>query len=765
MSVEAVKLFGVRHHGPGSARSLSHALEVYDPEAVLIEGPPDANELLPLASREDLEPPVALLVYSQDSPRQAVLYPFARFSPEWMAIRFALGRGRAVRFIDLPHWHRLADTVEATDDAEASQDIARSDPLKPIAGAAGYSDAERWWDHLVEFRAGNDLEVFSALHEMMSAVRESLPLPELLSERRREAYMRKCIRAAKAEGFARIAVVCGAYHTPALATMPSVRQDDELLRGLPKIKTSAAWVPWSYERLSFASGYGAGIESPSWYELLWDKRESLGAEWLTRAARLLRDEDVPASSAHVIEACRLADALAALRERPVPGLAEYNDSAVAVLGAGNAVNLKLIQRRWHFDARLGKVPEDFPAAPLQRDLTSLQKRLRLPPKAEERTLDLDLRESNDRERSYLLRRLRILGIEWGKPARHASGGKGTFHEIWQILWQPDFAVALIEASRYGHTVMQAAVAALAEKSAQTERLAELVQLLDDALFADLAQAIEPLVAAIERRAAEAADVLQLLDAIPPLVNVHRYGNVRETDVGMVAHILTTLVPRAFIGLPPAAANIDNDAARELMKRVGAADQALRALGNAEYLEAWRDTLLRVGGSAAKVTPFASGQKAPQATFCNGRSAATHSLLAGYAHRILYDAKAIDFDELATAVSIALSIGNAPESGATWIEGLLAGGGTLLIHDDRLRNVLDGWLRTVSEEHFIQVLPLLRRTFAQFAPAERRVLGERLRSRDSSAATATAAPPQDFDETAARAVLPLLTLIWNEGGEP
>ena len=66
MASAGVQRFGVRHHGPGSARSLVHALEAHAPQLVLIEGPPDANELLPLAKHAGLEPPVALLVYATD---------------------------------------------------------------------------------------------------------------------------------------------------------------------------------------------------------------------------------------------------------------------------------------------------------------------------------------------------------------------------------------------------------------------------------------------------------------------------------------------------------------------------------------------------------------------------------------------------------------------------------------------------------------------------------------------------------------------------
>ena len=731
--LDGVRLFGVRHHGPGSARSLVHALEAYQPQAVLIEGPPDANDLIGLAKHAGLEPPVALLVYAADDSNsdRAAFYPFARFSPEWQAMQFALARSLVVRFIDLPQAFRLPETQTDTDER-----TGRGDPLAPMALAAGYSDAERWWDHLVESRQGKDLDVFEAIHEMMCALRAELEFPHSTLEQRREAFMRKCIRAAKTEGFERIAVVCGAYHTPALDEMPPARQDDELLRGLTKIKTAAAWVPWSYERLSYSSGYGAGIESPAWYDLLWDQRPALGPEWLTRAARLLRDQDIPVSSAHVIESCRLADALAAVRGRPVPGFVEYSDAAVAVLGSGNALNLQLIERRWYFDDRLGKVPEEFPAAPLQKDLTALQRRLRMQPAAEEKVFDLDLRETLDRERSHMLRRLRILGVDWGKPAPRAAMGKGTFHEFWQVRWAPEFAVTLIEASRHGHTLHQAAGAVLAEKSANTERLSTLVGLLDDALFADLADAIKPLVDAIERRTAEQADVLQLLDAMQPLVGVYRYGNVRQTDVGLIAEILASLVPRVLIGLVPASANIDADAAREVWKRMISADQALMLLGDAGYIQGWRECLGRLA-----------------------RSDATNPLIAGYAFRLLYDAKAVEFEELAASLSQALSLGNSPEIGAGWVEGLLSGSGTLLIHDDRLRVVLDAWLRGVSEEHFLRVLPLLRRTFAQFPPGERRVLGERLRSKDTGNPASTAVVGE-FDEAAAKELVPVLNLIWN-----
>ena len=102
-----MRILGVRHHGPGSARSVVRALEEMQPDAVLIEGPPDANDLIPLAGRAEFEPPVAILVYLPDKPQHAAFYPFAEFSPEWQAIRFGLAHELPVRFIDLPQAHQL----------------------------------------------------------------------------------------------------------------------------------------------------------------------------------------------------------------------------------------------------------------------------------------------------------------------------------------------------------------------------------------------------------------------------------------------------------------------------------------------------------------------------------------------------------------------------------------------------------------------------------------------------------------------------------
>ncbi len=244
------RLYGIRHHGPGSARSLREALIEFEPDVVLIEGPPEADGLVTLADDPEMRPPVALLGYVPGEPKTAAFWPFAVFSPEWQAIMYALGAGLPVRFCDLPAAYQLAMT-----DRGASP---RTDPVSELATAAGYDDPERWWEDVVEHVPAP--AVFAALAEAMVILRaQDEPDPR---DRVREAHMRKVLRRTAKDGYQRIAVVCGAWHVPALQHLPPAAADDRLLRGLPKVKATLTWVPWTYGRLAYTSGYGAGHQIP-----------------------------------------------------------------------------------------------------------------------------------------------------------------------------------------------------------------------------------------------------------------------------------------------------------------------------------------------------------------------------------------------------------------------------------------------------------------------------------------------------------------------
>ncbi|MCC2958798.1 DUF5682 family protein [Massilia sp. IC2-477] len=722
----SVHLFGVRHHGPGCARSLLQALRELQPDCVLVEGPPEADGLVAFAGRPELAPPVALLLYAAAAPQRAVFYPFATYSPEWQAMRYANEHGVPLRFCDLPQSHRLAE------EQQDAPDEVRDDPLRWLAQAAGYGDTETWWDHLVEQRR-DSLDLFAAVAEMMTAVREVARVPEPLREQRREAWMRNAIRAAEKEGFARIAVVCGAWHVPALAAQASAKGDATLLKGLPKEKVLATWIPWSYGRLSFASGYGAGVASPGWYHHVWEHGDEAGLFWLTDVAALLRRHDLDASSAQVIEALRLAEGLAALRHRPRTGLDELLEAVRVVFCQDNAVTLRLIERELLVKDRLGDVPADVPTVPLVQDVQALQKRLRLPVRADTTDLDLDLRQGAHLEKSVLLHRLAMIGVQWGRR-QQAQGKTGTFHELWRLAWEPEFSIQLIEASVWGATLEQAATARAIERGARAESLPELTALMEEILLADLQGAVEAVMARIQESGAATADAGFLLEAIGPLVDAIRYGTVRGTDTRALAGVAGGLMTRACIALPFGARALADDAAGILLRQLVAGDAAIRRFQDDALLAAWFDTLEKLA-----------------------RSDQVHSLIAGRATRILSEQQHWSLDEAARQLSLRSSRAMQPLVTAQWLEGFLGGGGTLLAQSDALWDLVNAWLMAQPEQGFIELLPLLRRTFGSFTAPERRQLAERsLAGKRGQRLAATR--PADLDLERARRVLPVLRSI-------
>ncbi|OIK28158.1 DUF5682 family protein [Streptomyces malaysiense] len=771
-------LLGVRHHGPGSARAVRAALDAARPATVLIEGPPEADALVPLAADPDLRPPVALLAHAVDEPGRSAFWPFAAFSPEWVAVRWALEHGVPARFIDLPAAHTLAWDAElppgeGEETRTTEGERVRVDPLAELAGAAGYDDPERWWEDVVEHRGPGERDPFApfeALAEAMGALRERYGAGGRPRDLVREAHMRLRLRAARKESGDAVAVVCGAWHVPALRERTTVTADRALLKGLPKVKADLTWVPWTHRRLARSSGYGAGIDSPGWYGHLFHAPDRPVERWLTKVAGLLRAEDRIVSSAHVIEAVRLADTLAAVRGRPLPGLGETTDAVRAVMCDGSDVPLALVHDRLVVGDVLGEVPDSAPAVPLQRDLVRRQRSLRLKPEALERELELDLRGETDAGRSRLLHRLRLLGIGWGEPGP-SRGSTGTFRETWRLRWEPELSVRVAEAGVWGTTVAAAARARAEADAAAAGALADVTALAERCLLAGLPDALPAVMRALTDRAALDTDVGHLAQALPALVRSLRYGDVRGTATRALSEVAAGLAERIFVGLPPACTALDSDAAELMRGHVDAVHTAVGLLGEAAA---------GAGGAAPAPVPDGTGRVRGLGGLRRRWRGVLHVLagrdtvagvVRGRAVRLLTDEGELGGGEAARLMGLALSPGTPPADAAAWIEGFVGGGGgMLLVHDERLLGLVDSWLTEVPAQAFTDVLPLLRRTFAAYDPGVRRTLGELVRrgsgDRGDPVARRLVAPGFGAGPDAERAdaVLPVLRLLLGTATE-
>ncbi|HEV2377028.1 MAG TPA: DUF5682 family protein [Streptosporangiaceae bacterium] len=702
-----VAVLGIRHHGPGSARSVVAELDRLQPAIVLIEGPADAGEVLALAADPGMVPPVALLAYVPEAPRVSAFWPYAVFSPEWQALAWAAAHEVPARFCDLPAAAVLTGRGDISADTRPQERGGQEaglcdDPLAALAAAAGYDDPERWWDDVVESRLDGQ-SPFAALTEAMGELRAGPPAAghgELLRERQREAHMRQVLRAALKETAGTVAVVCGAWHAPALAgNLPPAAADAALLRGLTKRKATLTWVPWTHSRLAAASGYGAGITSPGWYHHLFTTPHQTIPRWLTKVAATLRDHDLPVSSAHIIEATRLAEALAALRARPLAGLAEVNEATRAVMCEGDDVAVAFVTRELVVGERLGAVPDSAPTVPLEADLRAQARALRLKVSPLEQTLTLDLRTETGRARSVLLHRLTALDIGWGSLTADPVRATGTFREIWSLRWRPELAAAVLDAAVWGTTVAIAATEKTVHTAATAAQLGIVTAAVERVLLADLPTALGPVLRALDEKAATDCDAAHLMAAVPALVRAARYGDVRETDTAALSTVVDALTFRVCAGLPAAVTGLADDAAVHLRAAVDAMHAALGLHAQGERGHAAHDQWL------VALTTLAERRD-------------VHGLLAGRVVRLLTDTGVLPADESARRFAAHLSVGMTATAKAAWAEGFLSGGGLLLVHDQTLLAVLDGWVASLPAQDFTDVLPLLRRTFGGFTAPER-----------------------------------------------
>jgi hypothetical protein len=707
-------------------------LEELQPDIVLVEGPPEADSILQWVNHPELKPPVALLIYQPDNPQESSFYPFAEFSPEWQAISYARTHNIHVRFMDLPATNRFAIKESAPAEA-ASAETVRVDPIAHLSASAGYPDGEGWWEQMFEYRRANE-EVFTAVQEAMQELRQAFPEEKDHIGLVREAYMRKTIRQTQKEMFDRIAVICGAWHVPALVEMPSQKDDNQLLKGLAKVKVECTWVPWTYGRLSYTSGYGAGIASPGWYEHVWHHPADDGSRWMAKVAGLFRKANMDTSVAHVIEAVRLAESLAALRRRSKAGLEELNEATLSVLCNGEPLLMELIRRELIVSNRIGEVPVEIPKPPLQVDIERLQKRLRLPPTADFKDYTLDLRKDTDLERSIFLHRLQLLNIKWG--FRSDVSGKGTFKEQWRLQWDPAFSIDIIEKGNQGNTVEEAAANYLIQQARDAGTLADVCALLENALPAELPKAVDVLIQRVNNLAAASADVIQLMEVIPGLVNVSRYGNVRKTDADLVLGIATSMIVRICVSLAPACVNVDDEAAAKLLELLFKMNESVNLLQEAEITGEWQETLGDIAG---------------------GKTVAP--VIGGYATRLLVDYKLLAGDELVQRFNFAMSAATPPAIAAAWLEGFLKGSGTLLLLDRQLWNVVYQWVSGLEHDIFTQVLPLLRRTFSHYTNTERRKLGEKVKAGEDSNGGGPISADAAFDlERAAKGIPVVMQLL-------
>jgi len=509
-------LIGVRHHSPVLAAAVPALLDAAEPEVVLVELPLELNDWIAWLGDPQTVTPVALAVAGKDGSRLG-FYPFADFSPELAAIRWAAAHGVPVEAIDLPAAAVPGDGLAGDGGTSGG---AHGQVTSLLLRRWSVCDAEELWDRVVEAPAcgAHPERVRRAALGLGWAMRADAVAGRGVHrlDLAREAWMRQRIAAAAGRA-ARLAAVVGAFHAPALPLEPEpaparpvgAAQDAHTEpSGEPRPPVVTSLVPYAFDLLDSRSGYPAGIRDPAWQQAVWEARgepaavERAAAELAVRVCAELRCERQVAGVPDGREAFRIAGDLARLRGLPTPGRRELVEGIQTALGQGEPLGrgraLARAAQAVLVGRRRGALPPGAPRAGLLVQVEGLLAELGLPgpaspPDAVELRLD-PARSPLDRRRHVTLCRLAAAGVRYAEEREVAGvGGAQALGRRWTARWQPASAATLELAALAGPTLEQAAEGTLRRRRAE---LATADELTPREALGQLGQAAECALAAL-----------------------------------------------------------------------------------------------------------------------------------------------------------------------------------------------------------------------------------------------------------------------------
>lgn len=733
-----IHVFGVRHLSPGGAWHLRAMLDSIRPKVVLIEGLSDADGLIADLTRSGTRPPVAILAYTDAVPVRTLVYPLARYSPEYQALLWAKENKARVEFIDLPsdiflglqdvEMERLEkQRANAAADADEDDERPASPAWRPepersvyerIAEQSGEADYDTYWERRFEHNLSLD-SYRAASYALGHALRDEPDPPVWRAENLvREAFMRRRIQEVLADKIKpeQVVAVVGAFHAPVLGSDFPAMTDAELA-SLRRRSSKLTLMPYSYFKLSSQSGYGAGNHAPAYFEMVWEQLNSAGLNdlphrYLAEVVRQMRGAGMHRSTAEVIEGVRLARTLAALHDGAAATLADLQDAAVTLVGHGEKSTVAEALAHVNVGTAIGELPKGVSRTSIQEDFERLLAQLKLEKyrKTIAEELMLDLRENRhvksveaaflDLNRSTFFHRLRVLGVGFAKPLATRQE-TATFKEAWKLQWDPECEIALVEAVLLGETVELATAYKFKQLLDAATGIDAAADIVHDACQCGMARSMDLARKRLQELAAVSSDLKAIAHAASQLSQVVRYGDVRKFDPSPLLPLIDELFVQGALALHGAAA-CDNQAAQDFATAIDQLNRVSLEHSDRVEGELWIDRLRKLSDADDR-----------------------NPLLSGYACAVLLERGLMATEDLAREVSRRLSPGIPADLGAGWFEGLSKRNRGALLARQPLWVELAGYVQSLDDDQFKRAIVFLRRAFGGFAPHQKRQICENL----------------------------------------
>jgi len=470
---ETVVYFPVRHHSPGCAYHVKRAVELYQPDCILIEGPSDTDPLLPFLL--DSEPPIAIYYSYQGN---ACYYPMQSFSPELVAVKTGLRKSIPVHFIDLPFGNLITDR-ENTKSWYDDYYLQRSKYIEALCEKENCRSHNELWEKLFEMTA-LDLSTEDYIKNLLTFCYYSrVDYPEELeleeNNRIREMYMATQILEHKKK-YPRILAITGGFHTAALMALVEGGKPDKV-KPLPG---QAYLIPYSYKECDQLSGYESGMPHPSYYHDLYRGLDDIDKNffqdttliYIAKLAANLRKGKENISLSEEAAAFAMCQGLASLRDKPQPGVYEFLDGVQSAFVKGElnfatssvmSEAVKLLRGE-----KIGKIAASAPVPPIVLDFLAITKSYKMNTQTTAlKSITLDIvSKSKHRNQSVFLHRLVFLGNSYAKktygPDYVNRTGTKLVREKWDYSLTAQVIPALIEKSHMGGTIEDACESELSD---------------------------------------------------------------------------------------------------------------------------------------------------------------------------------------------------------------------------------------------------------------------------------------------------------------
>ncbi len=742
-----IRIFPIRHHSPASSLLLHRVIEQVQPKIILVEGPSDAQHLIEIITDAETLPPVAILAYAFTDAQDAakphyLLYPFADYSPEYVALTQAKCLGAEARFVDIP------STVALNWYEGVEQMVSYGDLFETLATRSGHRSFEEFWEAAFE-NGGLDAEPFIAsildYAHLLRDRAEANPSPQFQKDRYREHVMAQHITAVLEEGYQPedILLVCGAFHAAAFQTLTShpplpKGEGEQILPspigrgaggegfllplsfqeegGFPSesfggefpdpIATELTVIPYSYPRLSEQSGYGAGNRAPMYYQKVYEHNGDFGQasqEMLVTFMNRLHFQGHTVSLANVIEANRLAKVLAAMRDKRAPGLEEVRESLTACLLHGETTLIDEFLWDLLIGRSVGKVSSKIGKSSLQQEFYREVGLRKIPVNDSPQDFILHLTNATEIGTSIFLHRLRISEIPFVRNTATVASAYDYLsqtREKWEVQWTPAVDAALVEQSMLGNSLAEVCTRLLNQKLSAAQNTRDAAEVLLEIAVCDVIGLLPQALRACDALASEDSDVVSLSKACQNLQALLAYGSSRKMPPEEIERMLTHAFNRAVL-LLPAASSVSDDGVEALC------------------------TALKILSDLAMRAPLVNAELFAEMVADLMDSYTAHPKIAGLAASIAYQAQNVTDDQVLVSLNQRLSAGNSALNGAWFLDGFLSLTRLVLVNNLTLVTLLDAFVQAIHPDEFLVALPVLRRAFTDLSASERNYFLENL----------------------------------------